>query len=191
MGLAARDDSIELDFGREHKAMLEYLAQGEERAMNLGNRGPIRFNADGTLHEEIVAAYWRCGFYVFTGVLRAEELQDVERDVAEILERAPITEGAACDAQGREAINAGLQAPNIFWAKPLSDPFGGTDIANGRHPAKMFEPQPDEDAPEKAIYMVLGSLQFSEACLRVYGHPELLKVAAAINGPDFTPFNEA
>ena len=27
--------------------------------------------------------------------------------------------------------------------------------------------------------------------LRVYGHPGLLAVAAAINGPDFTPFNEA
>ena len=36
-----------------------------------------------------------------------------------------------------------------------------------------------------------GSLQFSPACLRVYGHPELLAVAAAINGDDFVPFNEA
>ena len=38
---------------------------------------------------------------------------------------------------------------------------------------------------------MLGSLQFSEACLRVYGHPDLLGVAASINGEDFTPFNEA
>jgi len=34
-------------------------------------------------------------------------------------------------------------------------------------------------------------LQFSEACLRTYAHPELLKVAEAINGKDFAPFNEA
>ena len=33
--------------------------------------------------------------------------------------------------------------------------------------------------------------QFSETCLRVYGHPQLLKIAEAINGKDFTPFNEA
>jgi hypothetical protein len=39
--------------------------------------------------------------------------------------------------------------------------------------------------------LVLGSLQFSEACLRAYGHPDLLRVAAGINGDDFVPFNEA
>ena len=39
--------------------------------------------------------------------------------------------------------------------------------------------------------LILGSLQFSEAALRVYGHPELLAVAAAVNGDDFVPFNEA
>jgi len=29
-----------------------------------------------------------------------------------------------------------------------------------------------------------------EACLRVYGHPDLLKLTEAINGPDFVPFTE-
>jgi ectoine hydroxylase-related dioxygenase (phytanoyl-CoA dioxygenase family) len=37
----------------------------------------------------------------------------------------------------------------------------------------------------------LGTLQFSDACLRTYAHPKLLKVAASINGEDFAPFNEA
>ena len=41
------------------------------------------------------------------------------------------------------------------------------------------------------MQLVLGSLQFSDACLRTYGHPDLLRVAEAIHGPDFTPFNEA
>jgi ectoine hydroxylase-related dioxygenase (phytanoyl-CoA dioxygenase family) len=41
------------------------------------------------------------------------------------------------------------------------------------------------------LQIVLGSLQFSPACLRLYGHPDLLRVAAAINGDDFVPFNEA
>ena len=41
-----------------------------------------------------------------------------------------------------------------------------------------------------APFILLGSLQFSETCLRVYGHPQLLKVAEEINGKDFAPFNE-
>jgi hypothetical protein len=45
--------------------------------------------------------------------------------------------------------------------------------------------------PKEVVFLILGSLQFSEASLRVYGHPGLLGVAAGINGADFTPFNEA
>src|SRR4030095_15273998 len=82
-------------------------------------------------------------------------------------------------------------APTHLGAKPLGDPFGGTELANGRHPVKMFEPKAADDAPREVVYLILGSLQFSEASLRVYGNPQLLAVAAAINGPDFAPFNEA
>ena len=54
----------------------------------------------------------------------------------------------------------------------------------------MIEPTPPEGAPDYVLQVVSGSLQYSDACLRVYGHPDLLRVAAAINGDDFTPFNE-
>ncbi|HZV25221.1 MAG TPA: hypothetical protein VFG00_02935, partial [Acidothermaceae bacterium] len=60
-------------------AMLAYLRDGERRAFDLGNRGPIRFTPDGQVHPEILEAYWRCGFYVFEGVLDADELADIER----------------------------------------------------------------------------------------------------------------
>ncbi|MFO1160593.1 MAG: phytanoyl-CoA dioxygenase family protein [Reyranellaceae bacterium] len=180
-----------VDYGTEEAAMQAYLRDGERRAATLGNRGPIRFTADGALHPEIVEAYWRCGFYVFEGVLRADELVDIERDLHDILDRLPAARGAAVDAKGRPAIAADCTAPTLLWSKPLGDPFGGTALANGRHPVKMFEPKAAEDAPEEVVYLILGSLQFSEAALRVYGHPQLLAVAAAINGPDFTPFNEA
>ena len=103
----------------------------------------------------------------------------------------PAERGAARDAKGRPALAADCTAPTLLWSKPLGDPFGGTTLANGRHPVKMFEPKAAEDAPKEVVYLILGSLQFSEAALRVYGHPQLLAVAAAINGPDFTPFNEA
>ena len=55
----------------------------------------------------------------------------------------------------------------------------------------MFEPKANEDSPNSVPLILLGSLQFSDACLRTYAHPRLLRVAEAINGPDFTPFNEA
>jgi len=51
MGAAA------LDYGEHGEAMRAYLADGERRALALGNRGPIRFTADGRLHPEILAAY--------------------------------------------------------------------------------------------------------------------------------------
>ena len=180
-----------VDYGPEEAAMQAYLRDGERRAAGLGNRGPIRFTRSGELHPDIVEAYWRCGFYVFEGVLKADELADIERDLLDILDRLPTERGAALDAKGRPALGAGGVAPNLLWSKPLGDPFGGTELANGRHPVKMFEPKAAADAPKEVVYLILGSLQFSDAALRVYGHPELLAVAAAINGPDFTPFNEA
>ena len=180
-----------VDYGSEEAAMQAYIREGEQRAAALGNRGPIRFTAAGELHPDIVEAYWRCGFYVFEGVMRPEELADIERDLHDILDRLPVATGAALDAKGRPALAVGCEGPNLLWSKPLGDPFGGTGLANGRHPVKMYEPKAADGAPKEVVYLILGSLQFSEASLRVYGHPGLLAVAAAINGPDFTPFNEA
>lgn len=175
----------------EQEAMERYRREGEDRAMRLGNRGPIRFDAEGNLDRAILDAYKRCGFYVFEGLLHDDELKDIERDVADIIARTPVTKGAPVDREGRPALGADCQAPTVSWVKPLSDPIGGTAYAHGRHPVKMTEPTPPEGAPEWVVQLVLGSLQFSDACLRLYGHPQLLKVAEAVNGPDFTPFNEA
>ncbi len=182
---------ITVDYGPEEAAMRAYLQDGERRAYALGNRGPIRFTDNGAVHPDILEAYWRCGFYVFEGVLGQAELADIEADIQDILDRLPAEKGSAVDAKGRPALGSGMKAPSLFWAKPLSDPFGGTALAGGRHPVKMFEPQAASDAPKEVVYLILGSLQFSEAALRVYGHPELLAVAAAVNGEDFVPFNEA
>ncbi len=130
-------------------------------------------------------------FTIFEGVINAAELADLEADVIDMWEHAPVHKGAAVDKHGRPALAGRCKAPVLSWVKPLSDPIGGTDKANGRHPAKMIEPEVPADAPEQILQLVLGSLQFSDACLRLYGHPQLLAVAAAINGEDFVPFNEA
>ena len=68
---------IEVDYGPEEAAMRDYLRAGEARAAALGNRGPIRFGADGRIHPDILEAYWRCGFYVFEGVVGQAELADI------------------------------------------------------------------------------------------------------------------
>ncbi len=180
-----------IDYGPEESAMSAYLAFGARRAEALGNRGPIRFAPDGSIHPEILDAYWRTGFYVFENVLQPNELADIGADLHEILDRLPVESGAELDAKGRRALGADNKAPTLFWAKPLGDPFGGTTLAAGRHPVKMFEPKPPSDAPTEVVYLILGTLQFSEAHLRLYGHPQLLAVAAAVNGNDFVPFNEA
>ena len=179
------------DYGPHEAAMQAYLREGEARAMALGNRGPIRLDAGGSLAPDILEAFSRRGFYVFEGVLGADELADIETDLHDILERLRIAKGSPVDRKGRPALGADCTAPTLFWSKPLGDPFGGTAQANKRHPVKMVEPTPAPGAPAEVVYLILGSLQFSEACLRVYGHPRLLAVAAAVNGQDFVPFNEA
>lgn len=178
------------DYGDQEAAMAAYREAGEARALALGNRGPIRYNPDGSLHQEIVDSYWRHGFYIFEGVIGPEELADVEQDVSAIIDRAPTEPRGEHDRHGRPALAADGKGGSLALVRPLSDPIGGTSRNNGRHPAKMFEPPVPEGAPEYVLQVVGGSLQFSDAALRMYAHPDLLRVAEALNGPDFSPFNE-
>lgn len=189
MSMSQATDSAQ-GYGEHEAAMVTYRRMGEARAKSLDNRGPIRYEADGSLSSDIVESYWRHGFYVFEDVVGTEELADIERDVLEIIDRAPTEPGGKFDKHGREAMGSDGKGGHMAMVQPLSDPLGGTDRNNGRHPAKMFEPVPPEDAPEWVLQVVGGSLQFSDAALRLYAHPHLLRVAEAFNGRDFSPFNE-
>lgn len=168
-----------------------YLAQGEERAFALGNRGPLRFDDGGRLHPDIASAYRRHGFYVLEGVLERAEVEDLQRELAQLLARAPREPGAEVDRLGRPAFGRDLRIPPFTFGKPLSDPYGGTDRNHGRHPAKMAEPAPSADAPRWTLYFIYGILHAMDACLRLYGHPGLLCAAEGLNGPDFTPFADS
>ena len=179
------------DYGTLDPKMQTYVEEGEKNALRLGNRGPIRFTAEGSLEEDIVESYQENGFYIFENVLDQAELADIETDLKNLQGRLPKDRTSKIDGSGRPAITANCKSEPLYWAKPLSDPFGGTELGNGRHQINMTEHVPDENAPEEIVYLIVGSLQFSEACLRVYGHPKLLKVAEQINGEDFVPFNEA
>ena len=170
--------------------MQAYFSSGRKRALALPNQGPLKFLANGDLHPEIQWSVDEYGFYVLKNVIGSDELGDIEKDVFDILERLPTTKGSSVDKQGRPALGVDCKGASLFWSRPLGDPFGGTERAAGRHPVKMVEPQPSADSPEQTVYLILGALQHSEALLRLYAHPDLLKLAASLNGEDFVPFNE-
>lgn len=168
----------------------DYFAEGVERAHLLDNRGPLTLDAQGKLPSEVLATYWRTGFYVFEGVLEDEELRGLISEFESVLERAPKGSRTTLDASGRTAIGTEFVRPSFKFAKPLSDPKGGTNDTGGRYQVKMSEPPPPIDAPEEVVLQLSGVLQLMDSALRLYGHPELLRVAENINGPDFTPFTD-
>ncbi|NQV59201.1 MAG: phytanoyl-CoA dioxygenase family protein [Alphaproteobacteria bacterium] len=176
----------------EHVAgMAEYIRQGERLAQAIGNRGPIRFDTQGKLHPDILAAYWEKGFYIFEGVIGPVELAELRADANNMIERAPVRRDAKFDAQGRPALGQDFARNPYSFIKPLSDPWGGTEVLGGRHPSQMTQPAPDADAPEDVLHLMYGMCQAMPSGLRLYGHPRLLAIAEAINGQDFVPFNDA
>ncbi len=188
--ISASIDACAAHYGDNADAMRQYLLEGQAKSVALPNRGPLLFNEEGQLDKGILEAYQTYGFYIFENVLSERELADIEQDLALLKQRFATENGATVNAKGEPALGINCKAPNLLWAKPLGDPLGGTPIANGRHQVKLFEPAAASNAPKESPFVLLGSLQFSPACLRVYAHPKLLKVAEAINGQDFAPFHE-
>ena len=175
----------------EHAAaMAPYIAEGKKRASAAGNRGPLRLDKSGKLHPDILNAYNQKGFYIFEGVIGMEELDDLRADVTNMIDRAPVQPGAKVDAKGRPAMGLDHAAEPYSFIKPLSDPFGGTGLLNGRHPVQMIQPEPEDDVPNDVLFLLRDICQAMPACLRLYGHPQLLGIAEAVNGSDFVPYTE-
>ena len=168
-----------------------YIREGERAALALPNRGPMRFDEEGNVHPEILAGFDEYGFYVLESVLSSVELDDWEADLQAIRENLPIHKDAQIDAAGRPALGIDSIGPCLMWAKPLGDPLGGTTFSGGRHPVKMQEHTRKAGMPEDIVYLIMGALRYSDALLRISGHPHLLAIAEAVNGEDFVPFNEA
>ena len=168
-----------------------YFSEGEEKAYKLPNRGPIKFTENGTLHPEIIKAYWRYGFYVLEDVIASDELTNMVKDFEDVMERAPAQTGSQLDSKGRPAISEKFERATFQFAKPLSDPMGATNSTGGRYPVKMTEFDAPAGAPEQVVLQISGSLQMMDANLTLYGHPDLLRIAEAINGKDFVPFTDA
>ena len=171
--------------------MGDYFQEGEARAYRLPNRGPLRFTPEGHVHPDILDAFWHYGFYILEGVIEQREVEELRQDFDAVMQRAPTHAGAQTDAQGRPSIDQAFERATFQFAKPLSDPMGGTDATGGRYPVKMKEFDAPQDAPDQVVLQISGSLQMMDANLRLYGHPGLMRVAEAINGKDFVPFTDA
>ncbi|MDC0068815.1 phytanoyl-CoA dioxygenase family protein [Gammaproteobacteria bacterium] len=168
-----------------------YIEAGIDRAAKLGNRGPVTFGNDGKLTADIVDAFRRTGFYVFEGLIDKDEIALLQADMQSLLERAPVDNDATTDRQGRQAFGQEFARPVYLLVEPLSDPWGGTDVLNGRHPVQMTQAAPEATAPDKVVFFMTGMCQIMDSGLRLYGHPGLLSIAASINGDDFVPYNDA
>jgi hypothetical protein len=175
-----------------HAAAIEdYTSHGVERGRQLDNRGPLRRDESGNLHPDIISAYWDKGFYIFEGLVDVAEIQLLRDDMQYLFDHAPTGRGAECDAQGRPAFGQQFKRNPYTFIKPLSDPWGGTDLLGGRHPVAMTQPAPVSQDVKEVIFIMQGMCQIMDSGLRLYGHPELLSIAGAINGDDFVPYNDA
>ncbi len=181
----------ELSANQHAEKMATYVSERGRAAANFGSRGPIRYGAAGELHPDILTDFENYGFYIFEGVVDIDEIEELRDAVEETIERAPSPPGSDTDAQGRPALGLDYPISPYIFIKPLSDPWGGTKLLSGRHPVKMTEPSPDDDAPDHVVHLLLQMCTSMPAALRLYGHPDLLGIAEAINGPNFVPYNDS
>ena len=149
-----------------------YRRDGCERAAWLGNRGPMCFDEDGRLAQDILGAYRRTGFYVFTGVLSPEEVQELAIEFDQVLDNAPLRNDGEVDRHAR---------PSKFSSYYTVEPLESSDAE---------EASDAVDAPG-IVRMVSHPLMLMDSALRAYAHPDILKMAASVNGSDFVPFHES
>ena len=145
----------------------QYSLAGQKRAIELGNRGPMRFKKTGLLEQDILDAYFRTGFYVFTGVISREEVAELKQEFDQVLDNAPISDDDPTDALGR---------PVKF---------------NGYYSLSKNESPGTNITSRNAVGLVSHPLMMMDSALRVYGHPQILRMVASVNGHDFVPFHEA
>ena len=91
-----------------------YLDAGERRAFELDNRGPIKFDANGMLSQDILDAYWRAGFYVFEGLVDAAEIELLRSEMNVLLDRAPVNNESMIDRLGRPSFGQEFARPVYF-----------------------------------------------------------------------------
>ena len=142
----------------------KYTDAGIARAHALGNRGPLRLDTKGHLVQEIKDAYYRVGFYVFTGLMSQDEVSELTREFDALFDNASIAKDSLIDRYGRPS------------------PFGGYFT--------MIEDE-DDSRTSASVYLMTHPFIYMESTLRAYAHPNILVIAESLYGEDFVPFHEA
>jgi hypothetical protein len=154
-------------------------------ALSLGNRGPLELGPDGRPPSHIVDAFERFGFYVFEGLIQPPELAELQQDMHTVLESATFAKRNGDPTFDHFGVP--VTTSSFGFTKPLSDNSG----PDGRSPTAMTEYTPPMGAPEEICRGGSYYLRFSRPGVRLYGHPKLLAMAEAVNGPGFTPFSDS
>lgn len=125
---------------------------------------------------------------MYKGAIAGQELVELQFDVERILEHAEAMHHAGQDAHTTVTNTphwfAGMQAGRM-------PPLGQDGRPDGRNPVSMDTFPVPSGAPESVLRSVGSWGRLSAAGLRLLGHPLLLAIAEAVNGPDFTPFGGA
>ena len=135
-----------------------------------------------------LAEYEREGVTILRGVLRSHELSELREEVGRILDRAPTSNGAVVDRLGGSCLGE-----PAWWqfAPALRGEMNHAAQSELRQAARKAAWH--KTGPGEAEWSVKVSnwMTFSEPGVRLYGHPQLLAAAQAINGADFVPFSES
>lgn len=122
------------------------------------------------------------------GAIAGQELAELQSDVERILEHAEALHHA-----GHDNHAVATNAPQWFAGMRTGrmPPLGQDARPDGRSPVSMETFPLTADAPDSVLRSVRSWGKLSAAGLRLLGHPQLLAIAEAVNGPDFTPFGGA
>ena len=161
----------------QHAASIAAFQQeGLKIARTIGNRGPVRFDADGKRNRTF-CAFNEHGFYVFEGD-RPPMITELRADANTPLERAP---RPPCSGRCR-----GRRAGHRFPAAPLQvcgacRPVGAPEF---RGDTCTGQPSPMMNAPTDVVYLMYWRCQEMPSGLRLSA-PHLLAIAKPFNGRSY------
>ena len=156
------------------RVMADYSRAGEARARALGNRGPIRFDADGKLDRAILDSYWTHGFYVLRGRGRAARNWRSCAPMSTRCWRARRWPDAEARPQADRHSGWHHQAAlSLGQAVERSRSAARTRTTDGIRSRCSSRPWA-KAAPAWTVELLDGNLHLMDAALRLYGHPGLL-----------------
>ncbi len=165
---------VQIKIEEDDRDWLKYSRDGIEKAHSLGNRGPVKLDRFGNLEGSIIEAYQRTGFYVFTEVLAAKEVEELRLEFDGLLDNAPIARKGLVDKHGKAVRFPGYYSLS-YSQEDLFDQMKSGEPQAERHPT---------------VGLLSHPLMMMDSALRAYAHPKILAIAAGINGRDFVPFHE-